>query len=252
MTDQAKYMIRCSGKQRAMSLLLFLTLVLSLQAQDDSNPLYLDVKEDAENRYGPMAELINGEKYNYTYRFSGGNPFFESDLSDKASIQINGRMYKDQKVRYDIYKQLMVLEFVNRSGAPESVVLRNEWLDFVLIGNSYFREFPEEDGSPRFGQVIYEGEFSCIYFWEKRYIPNLDAGGKSYYFSEPIRRSYVVEKGLFTPFKSKRSFLKCFPKQHKADIRLYMKERRIRFRKADDMEMASIMKFINQIPGNET
>ena len=236
---------------RGMIFILFLSLVFSLHAQDSSGELYLDVKNDAEERYGPMTELINGEKYNYTYRASGGDPFFDSDPSEKADVQINGRMYEDQKVKYDIYNQMMVLEFASWSGAPESIVLRNEWLDFVLIGDRHFRQYPEEDGSPRFGQVIFEGGVSCIYFWEKRYLPNLEAGGKGYFFSEPIRKSYVVEEDLFTPFKSKRSFLKCFPKQEKASIKQYMKEHRIRFGKADDLDMASLMKFINQIPGYE-
>jgi hypothetical protein len=230
---------------------LFITLIPSLQSQDPSEQSYLDVKENAEERYGPIAELVNGEKYNFTYRASGGDPFFETDVSDKAVVQINGRIYTDQNVRYDIYNQLMVLEFASGSGATESVVLKNEWLDYVLIGDRLFRQFPEDDGSPRFAQVINEGRYSCIYFWEKRYLPNLDAGGKSYYFSEPIRRSYVVEAGIVTPFNSKRSFLKCFPKQNKPAIKQKIKEQRIRFRKAGDKEMALLMKFINQIPGNE-
>lgn len=232
-------------------LLPFLTLFVPLRAQDTIYTNYLIVKNEAEERYGPLGDLINGEKYNYTYRAAGGDPFFESDVTEKAAIQINGRMYEDQKVKYDIYNQLMVLEFISSSGAPESVVLRNEWLDFVMIGDRCFRQFPKDDGSPRFGQVIWEGEASCIYFWKKIYLLNLDAGGKNYDFSDPIRSSYVVKEGIFTLYKSKRSFLKCFAKQVKPAIKQYLKDHRIRIKKADDMEIASLMKFINQIPGND-
>jgi hypothetical protein len=236
---------------KGLEFIFLMFLIGSLQAQNEAEPPYQDVKQDAEERYGPEAELINGEKYNYPYRSDSGDPFFESGASDIAAVQINGRMYDDQKIKYDIYNQLMVLEYTNSSGAPESIVLRNEWLDFVLIGDRRFRLFPEEDGSPRFGQVINDGAYSCVYFWEKRYIPNLSNVEKQYSFSTPIRHAYVVVQEQFTSYKSKGSFLKCFPKPLKPTIKQYMKEHRIRFRKAADVEMNSLMRFINNIPGNE-
>ena len=251
MMIEVVYNKMCMGLKGSLFSFLFLFLVVSIYGQDTAESHYMDVRQLAEEQYGPRAELINGEKYNYPYRSDSGDPFFESGASDIATVQINGRMYDDQKIKYDIYNQLMVLEFTYSSGARESIVLRNEWLDFVLIGNRHFSLFPKEDGSPRFGQVITKGRYSCIYFWEKRYLPNLSYGAKHYAFSTPIRHAYVVVAEQFISYKSKRSFLKCFPKPNKPTIKQHMKEYRIRFRKVTDKEMNSLMTFINNIPGNE-
>lgn len=251
MVVEVVYNKMCMKLKGSLFIFLSLFLVVSIHGQETAESHLMDVRQVAEEQYGPLAELINGEKYNYPYRLDSGDPFFESGASDIASVQINGHMYDDQKIKYDIYNQLMVLEFTYSSGARESIVLRNEWLDFVLIGNRYFRLFPKEDGSPRFGQVINNGKYSCIYFWEKRYLPNLTDGAKHYAFSTPIRHAYVVVADQFISYKSKRSFLKCFPKPNKSTIKQHMKESRIRFRKVTDMEMSSLMNFINNIPENE-
>ena len=163
-----------------------------LLAQEISDLSFLEIKEDADERYGPSTDLLNGEKYHYPYRSARGNPFFEVQGEPDASIQINGILYENQKIKYDIYNQLIVLDFLDRSGAPGSIVLRNKWLDYFIIDGYRFKKFPDEKGSERFGQVIFEGNFSCVYFWEKKYSPDLQNGDKHYRFSDPIRQPYIV------------------------------------------------------------
>ena len=48
-----------------------------LLAQEISDLSFLEIKEDADERYGPSTDLLNGEKYHYPYRSARGNPFFE-------------------------------------------------------------------------------------------------------------------------------------------------------------------------------
>ena len=231
--------------------LLLLFLFCPLPSQDKANMSFLEISEDADNRYGPSVDLLNGEKYHYPYRSSRGNPFFKVQGEQDASIQINGRLYENQKIKYDIYNQLMVLDFMDRSGASGSIVMRNEWLDYLIIDGYQFRKFPDENGLERFGQVIHEGNFSCVYFWEKEYSPDLHQGDKSYRFSDPLRQSNIVIQDLFYPYSGKRSFLKCFPKPIQLQIKSYLKEYRIKIRKVTNPEMKSLMVFINQLSDHE-
>jgi len=230
---------------------LMLLLVSPVLAQDVPDFSFLEISEDANARYGPSADLLNGEKYYYPYLSAAGNPFFEVKGDQDASLQIDGKLYENQKIRYDIYNQLMVLDYKDRSGAPGSIVLRNEWLDYLIIDGYQFKKYPDENGLEQFGQVIHEGQFSCVYFWKKEYSPDFQQGEKTYRFSDPHLHSNIVVQEHFYPYSGKSKFLKCFPKQYQGKIKTYLKERRIRIRKVKNPEMKLLMVFINQLSDHE-
>ena len=132
-----------------------------------------------------------------------------------------------------------------------ALFLRNEWVENLSLGGYTFKKYRVENGSEKFGQVIFEGRYSCVYFWEKAYKPDVQNGEKTYRFSDPMRQANIFFQGHFYPFAGKRSFLGCFPKQYQVPIKAYMKENRIRIRKAPDLVVQSLMGYINQLPGHE-
>jgi len=224
-------------------LFLLYTPLISQVADQTSNS---DIRDDAETKYGPIAELINGEKYYYPYWNDSGDPFFLPEQSKGVDIVIRGRHFINQNIRYDIYNQFIVLDYINLHGVSANIALRNEWVDQFYIGQKLFRKYLDEDGRERFGQLIYESSVSCIYFWDKLYVADLQNGQKHYEFSDPIRNASIIIGGETTLYKSKKSFFKKFPKQQQALIKSYLREKGIKFKKVDDEEMRLLMKFINQ------
>ncbi len=91
-----------------------------------------------------------------------------------------------------ICNDIVILDYTVLSGAAASIVLRNEWVDQFYIGGRLFRKYEDEGGEERFGQLIYEGEISCIYFWEKEYTPDLQNGQNRYKFFDPVRNASIV------------------------------------------------------------
>ena len=233
------------GKKLIYALLLLL-LFSPLKSQEAGHTSYDEIREDAENKYGPIAELINGEKYYYPYWADSGDPFFLLGESKGATIVIRGEVFENRNIRYDIYNQFIVLDYTDVSGAPASIALRNEWVDEFLIGDRPFKKYPNEDGAIRFAQAVYEGEVSCVYFWEKLYVPDLQNGEKHYKFLDPERNASIIIAGETRPYKSKKSFLKCFPKAQQAGIKSYLREKGVKFKKASDGEMKVLLEFINQ------
>lgn len=205
-----------------------------------------EISEYAEEQYGPATTLINGEKYYYPYRMASGDPFLEHNENELASVRIQGKLYNDQVIQYDIYNQLVVLEFIGLTGALRSIILRTELLDQFTLGKKVFRKYPAEDGSERFLQVLYEGKVSCYYFWKKRYTPDPKVGVYRYSFSEAIRQSFLTIHGEDYPFKGRRSFLQCLPGADRPTIKTYIQKNRIRIRKASDPEMHRLLEYINQ------
>lgn len=219
---------------------------LTLLAQQEETLSWEEARQQAEESYGPDPDLLNGKKYNDVYRTAEGTPFFEVHGDMLSTIRIKGKIYQDQNLRFDIYNQLLILDFTDLSGARGSIVLRDDWVEFFTLGELLFRKYPDKDGTVRFGQEIHEGEYTCVYFWEKDYLPELKDGEKYFRFSEPDRDAVIIREGVATAFKSKGSFLKCFPKEERGPIKAFLREEGIRVQKASDPEMDYLMLSINE------
>ena len=230
-------------------LVLLPILPVSLFCQEGSPSLYETLKENAEIKFGPPASLLNGEKYYYPYGTALGTPYLP--LQGEGSLQIRGTVYRHQHLKYDIYNQQLVLEYHDRSHPPVSIVVGTEWLETFTLGDKLFKKYADYEGKLRFGQVIDEGKFSCIYFWKKTYSPELQNGTKRYEFSDPERMAFILDDQQWTQFSGKRGFLRAFPKEYQDPVRQLLKQSRIRIRKATDREMRSLMELINQIPESD-
>lgn len=230
---------------------LLLVQLLPIVAQKASPVPYAGIREEAESSYGPDPDLLNGQKYNFTYRSAEGSPFF--DVLDNASstIQIKGKIYRDERVKFDIYNQLVILDYTDLAGATGSIVLRHDWVDYFSIGSILFKKFPDKNGTLKFGQVLYEGRITCVYFWKKTFIPEQEEGEMHYRFSNPIREAVIISEGEVNSFKNRGSFLKCFPKELRGPVKSEIKTRHLHIKKADYLQMQVLMQYINQIPGYE-
>jgi len=243
------------NKNRSVAGSMAILLVLIFQpllSQEPSMQLLLAISDQAEEKYGPDMALISGEKYHYPYRAALGDPFFTPLGKKDASVQVHGEVYENLDLRFDIYNQLIVLVFNDMNEASRSIILRGELLDQFILDDRLFKKFPLEDSTERFGQVIYEGEISCFYYWKKRYSVDTKVGQNHYTFSDPIRQSFLSRDGQVIPYKGKRGFLNSFPAQERVQIKAYMKKERIRIRKASDGEMRVLLEIINQIHQDET
>jgi hypothetical protein len=222
------------------SLLIVSLISVTLRAQtgEAGRP---DFHADAEERYGPEIALVNGEKYFYPYRLTSGDPFYPAPEGTEAIIWINGKEYPGQRIRYDLYKQVIVLDYTELSGATGSIILRNKSVDQFVIGSRLFRKFPGEDNGHRFGQVVYEGELGCVFFWKKNYETDMINGEKQHSFSDPFREMYLVRDGQMCFFKNKRTFLKCFPEPDRPVLKQIMKQQQVKIRKSPDIRVHGVL-----------
>lgn len=225
---------------------IYLTGSTLLPAQSGSGSEYGKIREEAERRYLPSDELMNGVKYNFAYRSDDGTPFLEIPGDPPASVLMSGKRYVGLRIRFDIYNQVMVLEYTDLSGARGSLVLQHERVGEVEIGAYRFRWFENVEGTGRYGQVIGRGKYQIVFFWEKQYLPDMQNGNNHYFFSDPVRRGYLLQDGQMCPFKRKRSLVKCFPDSLRDPVKTYLKTNRIRVGKASPEEVGGLMDMINQ------
>ena len=232
---------------KTMLLPLSLTCVLAfpLSAQDRHNE---DARKSKEAYYGPDCDLINGEKYTYPYLNSEGTPFFLTEEFEDATLSVDGSVFSGQRLRYDIYNHIVILDYMDLYGSQTSIVLRNRYLEYFKSRHLLFKRYERENGSTQFGQVIHEDSISCIYFWSKDRI----LGGESTYrFTEPQRESVLLINNAFLRYRNNRSFLKIFAEDQRTRVKQYLRDNHVKVRKAGTSEMQLLLEFINSWTLNE-
>jgi len=219
-----------------LALLGFSAVMLSGQEASDWNPF-----QEAADKYGPEVHLVNGEKYYYPYPYATGHPFYEADPEARAHIWIRGKEYRDQHLRYDLYHQQIVLDFPDPEETLPSIVLRNTWVDQFSIGQRMFRKVEMEEGKVVFGQMVYQGQISCIFVWRKQYDYELEYGEKKHEFSEAFLERYLLIEGEYLRFKNKKTFLKSLPEKLRPKAKSILKQQKIRFRKATEHQLNQLL-----------
>lgn len=226
-----------------ITLLVALLGLSSLYAQQASITDYL---AECERKYGSDADLVNGEKYFYPYRQSQGDPFFFSD-SRSAVIRIHDKEFVGQQLRYDVFNQKLILDFQDIYGASSSLVLRSEWVESFAFEKQDFVRMKGPEGESEFFQLVTDGHISCLYKWSKDQLLNLTSGVQSYYFTEPIKESYLVIEGQFYPYRSNRAFLKAFDPELQKSVKQFMKQAKVRVNKAPDSQIRHLVEYCNSL-----
>lgn len=223
--------------------------LLALWGLSDLNAQQSSIVEflaDCERKYGSDADLVNGEKYFYPYNQSQGDPFFFS-APRTAVITIQEKEFTGQKLRYDLFNQQLVLDYIDLYGATSSLVLRNEWIESFIIEALHFKRMQGPDGETGFFQVIIEGPVNCVYSWSKQYLLNLTSGEQNYYFTDPIKESFLVIGEQFYPYRNNRTFLKIFDSTNQKAIKLFLRQSKVRVIKASDSQMRHLIEYCNSL-----
>ena len=201
---------------------------------------------DCERKYGSDADLVNGEKYFYPYTKSQGDPFFFTQA--KASeITIEGKTFSGQLLRYDLFNQELVLDYTDLYGANSSIVLRNEWVENFSIETTHFKRIKGPGGERAYFQVVFEGSVSCFYSWRKEYLLNLASGVREYYFSAPIKESFLLIGEEFHPYRGNNSFIKVFESEYQKTIKQFLRQSKIKVKKASDSQMRHLIEYCNSL-----
>ena len=231
-------------KSLTMILVLMALVWLSdIKAQQQSITDYL---AECERLYGSAANLVNGEKYFYPYTRSDGDPFFFSEPR-QVVIKVHEKEFAGQLVRYDIFNQQVVLDFNDIYGGTTSLVLRNEWVESFSFEEHLFKRMKGPEGDAGYFQVVVDGPISCVYTWSKSYLLNLNSGVQSYYFTDPLKESFLVISNTFFPYRNNRTFLKAFDSGQQKTIKQFMRQSKVKVNKSPDWQMRHLIEYCNSL-----
>jgi hypothetical protein len=238
-------------KRQTLTIIMVLMGLVGLsdiQAQQQSIGDYL---AECERKYGSDASLVNGEKYFYPYSRSDGDPFFFSEPR-QAVIRVHEKEFAGQPLRFDIFNQQVILDVKDIYGGITSLVLRNEWVESFSFESHVFKRMDGPEGKVPYYQVVVDGPIACVYSWSKDYLMNLNSGVQSYYFTEALKKSYLVIDNAFFPYRNNRSFLKAFDSEQQKTIKQFMRQSKIRVSKSPDWQMRHLIEYCNTLPHEDS
>lgn len=156
------------------------------------------------------------------------HPYFMNNEWNPGKIIFDGKSYEKEMLKYDIYSDYLICMFRSDSSAIPVKLNRESVREFV-IGHHHFRQinYSQNDDLPKTGyfEILHEGR-NCFYL---RHEKNKSQNRFTLETEYPMKSTYYMKLSeKFSWIKNRHDFLNSF-RDHKNDIRLYMKINNIRF-----------------------
>ena len=195
--------------------------------------------------------LVNGVKYYKSPEPVSGNEFFLDEKSSPGEITVNGIVYPDVFLKYDLVKQDVILEYDYPPGGKMQIIIDREKItEFIIFGKTFKKlNFPST--GDRFYQIITAGNLVCLIYWTKMLIPTSSSMQYTYIYSEENRKTYLLTENQLCQFTGQKSFLGLFS-DHKEEIRKFMKRRGLEIRYITDKDLFRLLEYCDDLNSNSS
>jgi hypothetical protein len=197
--------------------------------------------------YGYDPVLYNGKHYLYQSppHASGSPMMFETGFV-KGWLVLKNKTYHQVDLNCDLLNQLLIMRFVNHSGAVVVIEVPQSWLQSFGFDESEF-VFRRPDDKNQVCQVIASGGARVEYQWYKELKLDNVMSSPVYNFSVAKKKKMLYLNGNANPYTNNRDFLKAFDASVRSKLRSYMKTNKIKVNKSSDKTIKSLLDYYNTI-----
>jgi hypothetical protein len=175
---------------------------------------------------------------------------FENGFT-RGTVEIDSVLYNDVLVNYDIFNQLLVVQFTNPGGGVNVLSESDAWLKRFSISGCNFDLVKLDDSTKRIFQTIGSGGYRILYYWRKNINLNNPSAFTGLDFGNPQRQSFIQFQNRVRPYTFNRSFIRLFEPALRNRVREYLHNNRIRVRNASDETMKLLIDFCNTLAAND-
>ena len=236
-------------------ILLFFTLPLFLApssfAQKSDDAVINTVKELHDYSayfYGIDDLLVNGRKYIPAHGNAKGDPYFSGPDWVTGTLLIKEKTYKAVELKYNVDLDKIILRAEVIRGGLVYVLLNNDFVTSFIIGEHYFinsSQLLQQDNSGYF-ELVFEGEHTLLIKHHKSFISEFSQNAPLGRFSDLNSTRYIYCAGMLYKMPYKKSFLMYF-KPFRKEIKKYMKQKKVKYKKANNFELHQLLKYCNEI-----
>jgi len=204
-----------------------------------------------ENAYGLDQDLVNGVQYSNRYMRSEGHPYFLEDRFMNGSVSINGKIYQNLQLKYNILSQDVEIKHKKYLGGNYRYITISDRMEAFSLGEYEFRKLKIQEEPERYYQVISTRHFTCFVHWEKKLIPLDNSVIYVDYFTNPRFYYWLELNGEIIAFNNRRAFARLFPMNMQREILKLFRQRHISFRNVGPDKILRTMEMVANLFNNE-
>lgn len=230
---------------------LSLFLIPSLSAQQLNDTVINTVKELNDYSayfYGIDDWLVNGRKYIPEHGNAKGHAYFSEQDWVTGTLVIKKKTYKDVEFKYNIDLDKIILRAEVTRGGLVYVLLNDDFVTSFIIGEHYFINSAQLllAGNSGYFELVFEGKHTLLIKHHKTFISEFNQNAPLGRFSDLNSVKYIYCDGLLNKIPSTKSLLTYF-KPFRKEIKKYMKQEKIKYKKATNFELYQLLKYCNEI-----
>ncbi|MCK4700652.1 MAG: hypothetical protein KAT38_09970 [Bacteroidales bacterium] len=204
-----------------------------------------------ENAYGLDQDLVNGIQYSNRYMRSEGHPYFLEDRFMNGSVSINGKIYQNVQLKYDLFSQRVEIKHDKISGRNYRYITISDRMEAFSLGEYEFRKLNIPEYPERYYQVINTRHFTCFVHWEKKLIPLENNVIYLDHFTNHRLYYWLELNGEIIAFNNRRAFARLFPGNMQREILKLFRQRHISFRNIGPDEILWTMEMVANLFNTE-
>lgn len=194
--------------------------------------------------------LYTGISYYDPHSTIRGHQFFGDDYWEQGSINYNGQHYDSIYLKYDVFKDQLLVENFNSSGFLSPIILdRSKVHSFTLKGHHFIKIEADTTSILRTGyyDLLYQGdELQFIVRRRKEIVDSNEISSVRQEFAVKDR-FYIKKDEAYHRFRKKSSLLKML-KDHKKELKAFIKGSAILSTMQPDVLFTEIIQYYDSIP----
>jgi hypothetical protein len=192
-------------------------------------------------------ELINGSEYFIPFQATSTHPFFGSRELTSEQVLLDGQLYTNVPLLYDIYSDILVLRFRDKNGLFTLIHLDEKKVESFTLYNHHFRKmdhpkYSESAKGNGYYDILYEGK--KIMLVAKRTKARSAGTAKAEY--EVDEKYYLIRQNQWSHASGTGSFYE-FIKDKKKQVLSFVKIKKIKVRKKDEKDLVTLTSFCDSL-----
>lgn len=197
-----------------------------------------------ENAYGLDQNLVNGIQYSNRHLRTQGHPYFLEDRFENGDLTIEGSIYRDVQIKYNLLSQHVEISYENLSGGNNQLITVSERLPVFRLGTNEFRLLSINEEPEKYFQVINTKYFICYVHWEKALVSLNDNIAYGHRFTYPRLLYWLELDGETEAFHNRKSFIQLFPLNMQKEIKTLLRKLPFSF---NDDSPEKIIRTMNEV-----
>lgn len=194
--------------------------------------------------YGDDPVLFNGTLYRY-YSPAQGTQYFRGNSFETGSIVMDGKEYKGLSLNYDVFNQLVVLQFETTGGGINRIALSDGRLERFTLYGLGFVVIGDNNHKPVIYRKVGEGDLNVLHRYTKLSGIGSSVTNNRIQYLPMLETMFLYDGERMMKFTNNMTFSTLFPEDSQREIRKYLRQNRINVKRAQDKEMMTVLRLFD-------